>query len=131
KLAQQLLVHPEVALGEQKVGALATLDLIYDLVSGNIPTELRQKIQSISGEVHHSLAPAVAKAVCLLQFVQNIPATKENLAAVLHPSADAESRLAEVEAALHALVGAHKIRESELGYRIPSPVEDDWEARRA
>lgn len=131
KLAQQLLVHPEVALGEKEVGALATLDQIYDLVSGNIPTELRQKIQSIPGDVDHPLAPAVAKAVCLLQFVQNIPATKENLAAALHPAVDAESRLAEVEAALQALVSAHKVREGERGYRIPSPAEDDWEARRA
>lgn len=131
KLAQQLLVHPEVALGEKPVGALATLDQIYDLVSGNIPTELRQKIQSIPGDVDHPLAPAVAKAVCLLQFVQNIPATKENLAAALHPAVDAESKLAEVEAALQALVSAHKVREGERGYRIPSPAEDDWEARRA
>lgn len=131
KLAQQLLVHPSVALGDQDVGALATLDQIYDLVSGNIPTELRQKIQSIPGDVDHPLAPAVAKAVCLLQFVQNIPATKENLAAALHPAVDAESRLAEVEGALHALVSGHKVREGERGYRIPSPAEDDWEARRA
>lgn len=131
KLAQQLLVHPEVNLGGQEVGALATLDQIYDLVSGNIPTELRQKIQSIPAQVPHPLAPAVAKAVCLLQFVQNIPATKENLAAALHPAVDADSRLAEVEAALHALVAAHKLREGDRGYRIPSPAEDDWEARRA
>ena len=131
KLAQQLLVHPEVALGEKAVGSLATLDQIYDLVSGNIPTELRQKIQSIPSDVDHPLAPSVAKAVCLLQFVQNIPATKENLAAALHPAVDAESRLAEVETALHALVSAHKVREGERGYRIPSPAEDDWEARRA
>lgn len=131
KLAQQLLVHPEVALGEKPVGALVTLDQIYDLVSGNIPTELRQKIQSIPGAVPHALAPSVAKAVCLLQFVQNIPATKENLAAALHPSVGGESRLMEVETALKELVSAHKVREGERGYRIPSPAEDDWEARRA
>ena len=131
KLAQQLLVHPEVALGDEEVGALATLDQIYDLVSGNISTELRAKIQSIPGEVAHPLAAPVAKAVCLLQFVQNIPATKENLAAVLHPSLDAESRIAEVEAALQALESAQKVRQGERGYRIPSPAEDDWETRRA
>lgn len=131
KLAQQLLVHPEVSLGAKEVGALATLDQIYDLVSGNIPTELRQKIQSIASDVKHPLAPAVAKAVCLLQFVQNIPATKENLAAALHPAVDADSRLSEVEGALQELVAGQKIREGERGYRIPSPAEDDWEARRA
>jgi hypothetical protein len=131
KLAQQLLVHPEVALAEEPLGALATLDRIYDLVSGNIPTELRAKIQSIPNDVDHPLAAPVAKAVCLLQFVQNIPATKENLAAVLHPSIDAESRLAEVEAALDALENARKVRQGDRGYRIPSPVEDDWETQRS
>jgi len=131
KLAQQLLVHPNVSLGDKEVGSLATLDQIYDLVSGNIPTELRQKIQSIPTAVPRPLALAVAKAVCLLQFVQNIPATKENLAAALHPSVDADSRLAEVELALQELVAAHKVREGERGFRIPSPAEDDWEARRS
>lgn len=130
KLAQQLLVHPSVALGEQEVGALVTLDQIYDLVSGNIPVELRQKIQSIPGDVAHPAAESVAKAVCLLQFVQNIPPTKENLAAALHPSVDAASHLSEVEGALHALVAAHKLREGDRGFKIPSPAEDDWEARR-
>ena len=46
------------------------------------PTELRQKIQSIPTAVPRPLALASAKAVLpACSFVQNIPATKENLAA--------------------------------------------------
>ena len=39
KLAQQLLINPEVALGDQEVGQLARLDQIYDLVDS--PTSHR------------------------------------------------------------------------------------------
>ncbi|MFW6031155.1 MAG: BREX system P-loop protein BrxC, partial [Myxococcota bacterium] len=131
KLAQQLLIHPDVALGDQPIGALATIDQIYDLVSGNIASEIRGKIDSIAQEVPHPLAQPVAKAICLLQYVRSIHRTAENVAAALHPAVDGDSRLSEVKAALDALLEAHKVRHGDDGYRIPSPAEDDWERQRA
>ena len=131
KLAQQLLIHPDVALGEKPVGTLATIDQIYDLVSGNIASEIRGKIDTIEKAVDHPLAQPVAKAICLLQYVRSIHRTPENIAATLHPGVDSDSRLAEVKAALNALVEAHKVRLGDDGYRIPSPAEDDWERQRA
>lgn len=130
KLAQQLLIHPEVDLQNQAIGTLATLDRIYDLVSGNISSEVRQKIEGI-GAGTHPLARAVAKAVCLLQFERRVPRTAENIAATLHPSVEADSQLVEVKAALDALVAAQAVRLGEDGYRIPTPAEDDWERQRA
>ena len=44
KLAQQLLIHDVVGLARQSVGNLARIDQIYDLVAGNIPSEIRGKI---------------------------------------------------------------------------------------
>jgi hypothetical protein len=131
KLAQQLLIHPDVALGDKPVGALATIDEVYDLVSGNIASEIRGKIDSIAKEVPHPLAQPVAKAICLLQYVRSIHRTAENIAATLHPAVDGDSRLSEVKAALDALLAAHKVRQGDDGYRIPSPAEDDWERQRA
>ncbi len=131
KLAQQLLIHPDVALGDEPVGNLATIDQIYDLVSGNIASEVRGKIGSIAKEVPHPLAQPVAKAICLLQYVRSIHRTAENIAATLHPAVDGDSRLSEVKAALDALLEAHKVRLGDDGYRIPSPAEDDWERQRA
>lgn len=131
KLAQQLLIHPDVALGEKPVGTLATIDQIYDLVSGNIASEIRGKIDTIEKEVDHPLAQPVAKAICLLQYVRSIHRTAENIAATLHPAVDGDSRLSEVKAALSALLAAHKVRLGDDGYRIPSPAEDDWERQRA
>ena len=131
KLSQQLLTHPEVGLGSEPVGALVTLDSVFDLVRGNIASEIREKIDRISQDVEHQLAPAVAKAICLLQFVPQIKRTPETLAAVLHPAVDADSRLAEVSEALQVLVDARLVRKGDDGYRIPSPSEDDWEKQRA
>ena len=130
KLAQQLLIHPDVALAEQEAGRLARIDQIYDLVSGNIPSELRGKISKIQKEVSHPLAGAVAKAICLFQFVKSIHRTAENIAACLHEAVDADSRLPEVKAALDALEKAKQVRLGDDGYRIPSPAEDDWERQR-
>jgi hypothetical protein len=131
KLAQQLLIHPDVNLATAPVGTLARIDQVYDLVSGNIGSEVRGKIDDIRHQVEHPLAQSVAKAICLLQYVRSIHRTAENIAATLHPAVDADSRLPEVKAALDALQTAHMVRLGDDGYRIPSPAEDDWERQRA
>ena len=130
KLAQQLLIHPDVALGDSEMGKLVRIDQIYDLVSGNIPSELRGKISDIARQVEHPYAAPVAKAICLLQFVKNIHRTAENIAACLHPAVDADSCLTEVKGALEKLEIAKAVRLGDNGYRIPSPAEDDWERQR-
>ena len=53
KLAQQLLINPQVALGDQPVGSLARLDQVYDLLEGNIASEVRAKIASIPSNFDH------------------------------------------------------------------------------
>jgi hypothetical protein len=131
KLAQQLLINPDVDLAGKPVGTLATIDRVYDLVSGNIASDVRQKIDQIGRDVPHKLAQAVAKAVCLLQYEARIPRTPENIAAALHPSVGADSQLADVKAALDALVTARAVRLGDDGYRIPTPAEDTWEKERA
>ena len=130
KLAQQLLIHPDINLQHQPVGTLARLDQIYNLVANNVASEVRGKIDEIARKIAHPLAPAVAKAICLLQLIPNLHSTAENLAAVLHPAVDADSRLSEVKAALAELETASLIRQSHQGYRIPTPAEDDWEQQR-
>lgn len=130
KLAQQLLINPAVKLAEQPIGVLARIDQIYDLVEGNIGSEVRAKIASIPQEVEHPLAQAVAKAICLLQYVKTIHRTPENIAAALHPGVAADSQLAAVKDALQKLEAAHKVRLGGDGYRIPTPAEDDWERTR-
>jgi hypothetical protein len=130
KLAQQLLIHDAVKLAEAQLGALARLDQVYDLVEGNIGSEVRAKIAAIPKELSHPLAQSVAKVICLLQYVRSVHRTAENIAAALHPGVAADSQLAAVKEALRELESSHKIRRGDDGYRIPTPAEDDWETAR-
>ncbi|WP_114283705.1 BREX system P-loop protein BrxC [Candidatus Halocynthiibacter alkanivorans] len=130
KIAQQLLIHDVVGLAKQPVGSLARIDQIYDLVASNIPSEIRSKITAIETEVEHPFAQPVAKAICLLQYVQNIHRTEENIAATLHGTVAGDSVLPDVKQALAQLVSSHKVRLHNGQYRIPTPAEDDWETTR-
>lgn len=130
KLAQQLLIHPQTRIADDEVGALVRLDQIYDLVEGNIASDIRAKIASIPSKLHHPLASAVAKVVCLLQFVKSVHRTAENIAAALHESVDADSRLSEVREALGQLEKELFVRNKKDGYQIPTPAEDDWDQTR-
>ena len=130
KLAQQLLIHPEVALGDQEIGQLARLDQIYDLVQSNIASEVRGKINQIAKQLDHPMAQPVAKVICLLQFVKSVHRTAENIAAALYPALGAPSVLEQVKEALRALEDAQLVRTGDDGYRIPTPAEDDWERTR-
>ena len=130
KLAQQLLINPAVNLAEQPFGSLVRLDQVYDLVEGNIGSQVRAKIAAIAKELDHPLAQPVAKVICLLQYVKSVHRTAENIAAALHPSVAADSQLAGVKEALSQLETAHKVRRGDDGYRIPTPAEDDGERLR-
>ena len=130
KLAQQLLINPAVNLADGRLGDLARLDQVYDLVEGNIGSEVRAKIAAISKELSHPLAQRVAKVICLLQYVKSVHRSAENIAAALHPSVSGDSQLASVKEALRELEAAHKVRHGDDGYRIPTPAEDDWERLR-
>ena len=90
KLAQQLLINPQTRLAAHDIGALVRLDHVYDLVEGNISSEIRAKIASIPSKVDHPMAQAVAKVVCLLQFVKERRIAAENIAAALHGRVDAD-----------------------------------------
>lgn len=133
KLAQQVLINPAVDLANAEVGALARLDQVYDLVEGNIGSEVRAKIAAIPSTVPnaHPLAEPVAKVICLLQYVKSVHRTAENIAACLHPAVTADSQLSGVKEAIAQLEAARLIRSGDDGYRIPTPAEDDWERVRS
>lgn len=130
KLAQQLLINPQTKMAERKVGELVTLDQVYDLISGNISSDIRGKIDSIPARSDHPMAQSVAKVVCLLQFVKSVHRTPENIAAALLNRVDSNSRLSEVHDALADLEKRQFVRLGDDGYRIPTPAEDDWDKTR-
>jgi len=132
KLAQELLTNPQSGLADQPVGALVTLDRVYDLQSNNIDSQYRGKISDIVTKASHPLAVPVAKAICLLQFVDQVPATERNVAVVLHPAVDADSIESQVQEACRHLVERNLIRKAADGtFKIPTPQEEDWEQTRS
>src|SRR4029078_6460053 len=75
KLAQQLLINPAVNLAEGELGNLVRLDQVYDLVEGNIGSEVRAKIAALAKELDHPLAQSVAKVIWLLPYVNTVHLT--------------------------------------------------------
>ena len=70
KQSHEMLVSDRTNMAEQPVGALVTLDKIYELVEGNIPSEKQKDILDIrqrfeKDKDYPGLAARVAKAVCL------------------------------------------------------------------
>jgi len=131
KLAQQVLINPHVNLGARPVGELVTLDMLYDLVEGNVGFERRHDINEIVDQYAETpLVAKVAKAICLLQFVRGVSRTPENLAAVLYPALGSEALIQPVQEALQTLLAGQRIREGENGYELLSVQGKTWEEER-
>lgn len=131
KLAQQALIHDRVALGNRPLGALVTLDMVYDLVESNVSTEKKLEIDDVVKMFGaDSWEARTAKALCLLSFVRDVRCTPENLAAVLYPEVGAPSPLPQVQAALDQLRRVQKVREGEKGWELLSAEGKRWETER-
>jgi len=131
KHAQQMIISPKTNLGEQSVGRLVTLDLVYDLLEGNLTTERRKDIADVSNNLSGDpLALKVAKAITLLEFVRDLPRTPENIAATLYERVDGQPLVAEVKASLKRLEGAQFVRETPEGWKLQTALEKDWDTKR-
>ena len=69
KLAQQLLIHPDADLASAPLGTLARIDQVYGLVSGNIASAIRGKIDDVGTKVDHPLAQSGGQS-CLPSAVR-------------------------------------------------------------
>ena len=133
KQAQQILIHPNIRVADQPLGALVTLDKIYDLLylGSLLPLEITQEIDKIPKRFpNNDIVLKIAKAIALLEEVRDLPRTAHNIAAVLHPSVEADSLESEVKEALKLLVEAQFVREVEEGFKLLTVAEKDWETRR-
>src|SRR5207244_5579349 len=78
----------------------------------------------------HGWALRVAKAICLLEFIRDLPRTEANLAAVLVDEVGRPKPLSEVQAATKRLNAAQFIRNTEEGWKLQSAQEKNWETER-
>ncbi|MHB2154484.1 BREX system P-loop protein BrxC [Calditrichota bacterium GD2] len=133
KQAQQLLIHPQTNLGDKPLGTLVTLDMIYELLEGGslLASEIVAEINAIREHLKDDeMALKVAKAIALLEVVRDLPRTVHNIAAVLHPSVQSESRENEVEAALERLMEAQFVKETNGGYKLLTIPEKTWDTEK-
>ena len=114
KVIQDVLINPSslrpgaTVLAEQPVGSLATAVTFYDTLRLDLQRSFRHivdgvdKVEQSYGEESDEVE--VAKTIAILQVLDNLPATRENIAALLHPSVAASSRLSAVEKAVDTLI---------------------------
>lgn len=128
RLAHQLV---RTSLTDLEVGALATAPMAYSLMDAMIPTSWRGEIdQVVSRHGLSGTAADVVKTVALTSNVRSLRLDAHNIAVLIHPTADAETRRPEVDEALQRLVNEEALREGEAGYRLQSVHEKAWEKKR-
>jgi len=122
-------------LADQPVGALVTLDRIYEVQH----TALDSDVQSSMARILHQCSQAsdallvrVAKAVALLELIQETQATDARLVAqCLYDRVDRGNQLPEVIEALETLRLRNLLGYSEKqGYKIQSTAGEEWERER-
>jgi hypothetical protein len=135
KQAHEMLVSPRTQVASRQVGALVSLDLIYELVEGNLSSERQKDISDVAQRwkddpQDHGWAARVAKVICLLEFVRDLPRTEANIAALLVDDLRKPVPLAEVRSALERLEAAQFIRLTPEGYKLQTAQEKRWDSER-
>jgi len=131
----QMLVNPRTAFGDRIVGAVVSLDRVYELIEGQVGSARQKDIGDVTqafkdDPADGGWAARVAKAICLLEFVRDLPRTEANIAALLVDQMGGAALRSEVQAALERLVRAQFVRNSEDGYKLQTAQEKNWETER-
>lgn len=135
KQTYEMLVSDRTALAGKPIGTLVTLDKIFELVEGNLSTEKQKDISDIvqrfkADPDDRGWAARVAKVICLLEFVRDLPRTEPNIAACLVDEVGQPAPVGEVQPALKRLQGAQFVRNTEEGWKLQTAQEKNWETER-
>jgi hypothetical protein len=135
KQAYEMLVSDRTAFARKPVGALVTLDKVFELVEGNLSNERRTDIHQVSERFKSDAddkgwALRVAKVICLLEFIRDLPRTEANLAAFLVDEVGKPAPVEEVRVAVKRLHDAQFIRSTEEGWKLQTAQEKSWETER-
>jgi hypothetical protein len=133
KQSFEMLVSDRTRLADQPLGALVSIDKIYELVEGNTPSEKQKDILDIrqrfdDDKSYPGMAARVAKAICLMEFAKtDLPRTTKNIAALLVQHVDEAPPILAVAAVLERLKEAQFVRETEDGWKLQTAQEKNWE----
>ncbi len=119
-------------LADKDVGALVTLDLIYEIQHTALDSDTQSSMSRIMNECAaepDDLKIRAAKVVSLLELIQETESTTAELVSqCLFDSLDRGNQVAEVTAALEWLLAHNLLGYSEkLGYKIQSTAGEEWE----
>lgn len=112
KVIQDILVEGpdgKTPIADNVIGWLATTVTLYDTLEKDIQRSFPSVFKAV-GKVllrfpeSNCIHQQVAKTVAVLQILGNMPVTIRNVAALMHPSVEANGRADEVEAAITALI---------------------------
>ncbi len=119
----EMLVSDRTRLAGQPIGALVSIDKIYDLLEGSIPPE-KQHCVRVAGahpdnQDYPGMAARVAKAICLMEFAgTDLPRTMKNIAALLVQRVAEAPPTPAVYKILKHLNEAYLLREGENGWTL-------------
>jgi len=135
KQAYEMLVSDRTGLAGKAIGSLVTLDKVFELVEGNLSNEKRTDIHEIGERFKDDPESQlwclrVAKTICLLEFLRDLPRTKANITAFLVDEVGKPGPAAEVKAAIDKLQEAQFIRRTEDGWKLQTAQEKNWETER-
>lgn len=111
KVIQDILVEGSdgaTPIAEQPVGWLATTVTLYDTLEKDIRRASQSLYQSV-GKVKirfpgSPLHQEIAKTVCVLQILGNLPVSVQNIASLMHPGVSDTSSFDKVKAAVEDLI---------------------------
>ncbi len=128
KVIQDVLVDQsgsrsnQALLADQEVGTLATTAIFYDTLRRDIQKSFKHVIEGVERveKVHgaDSIHVRTAKSVAVLQVLEDFPVSRENIAALLHPSVSSDSLLNPVKAAVDELLKESAFHLSEIDGRL-------------
>jgi hypothetical protein len=122
-------------LADQSVGALVTLDQIYEVqhtaLDADVQASMARVLSQCTADTDALLVRA-AKAVALLELIQETQATDARLVAqCLYDRVDRGNQVAAVTEALEELRRRNLLGYSEkLGYKLQSSAGEEWERER-
>ncbi len=125
----------ELKLGQQPLGSLLTIDQIYDVQYTALDADVQNTMARLGNHEELSrdeLAVKVAKAVALLELIQDLePTTPELVASCLYARLGAGSQVEAISRALEKLNELGFLSRSEkTGYKIQSSAGQEWSRER-
>lgn len=142
KVVQDILVDPNKTrrgaplLADAPIGTLCTAAIFFDTLRADIQKPMPHLIHGV-GRVEKafpadSIHAEVAKAVAVLQILEDFPVSRENIAALLHAAVPAEARHEAASQAVDELLAEAEIPLTEVdgGLRFMSDKVIDLEKER-